>query len=203
MANPDWNADSDRLQENLVRVLERIRDEARHRRPLHSRDAAEWHARIMEGLAVPDPRYVGTFRGEPGVEDVHVRVGPNSGFPPGDVAAALAEFDARLQQGIEFLDAAIPPGTIPDESTVGAVLDLCAWVHAEWVRIHPFANGSGRTARLWANAVAMRYELPPFVRLRPRPNHGYEFAAERAMHGEWEPTAETFRDMLDASTRGE
>jgi hypothetical protein len=48
------------------------------------------------------------------------------------------------------------------------VIDLCAWVHAEWVRIHPFANGNGLTARLWANSLAVRYGLPPFIRFAPK-----------------------------------
>ncbi|MFP5232432.1 MAG: Fic family protein [Acidobacteriota bacterium] len=62
-------------------------------------------------------------------------------------------------------------------------------VHAEWIRIHPFANGNGRTARLWANLVAMRYGLPPSIRLRPRPNLGYREAPARAMHGDcWMPS---------------
>lgn len=202
MADPDWDVDSDRLQGNLFRVLCRIRDDARRRAPLHARDAAGWHVEIMQGLAVPDRRFVGAFRGEAGLEDVHVRVGPNLGVPPGEVATALGAFDRKLQSALELLDERIAPGSLPDAATLEAVIELCAWAHAEWVRIHPFANGSGRTARLWANAIAMRYELPPFVRLRPRPNHGYGAAAERAMHGEWEPTVRTFRAMLDAASRG-
>lgn len=68
---------------------------------------------------------------------------------------------------------------------------------AEWVRIHPFANGNGRTARLWANFLAMRYGVPPFVRLRPRPGAGYGEAGAKAMQGDWKPTAAVFRRLLD------
>ena len=64
------------------------------------------------------------------------------------------------------------------------------------VRIHPFANGNGRTARLWANFLALRYGLPPFIRLRPRPDDGYGDAGNEAMRGNWEPTAAVFRRML-------
>ena len=81
---------------------------------------------------------------------------------------------------------------------LAAIVDLCAWVHAEWVRIHPFANGNGRTARLWANSLAMRYGLPPFVRLRSRPNAGYADAGAKAMQGEWKPTAAVFHRLLEA-----
>jgi Fic family protein len=78
---------------------------------------------------------------------------------------------------------------------LAATLDVCAWVHAEWVRIHPFANGNGRTARLWANFIAMRYGLPPFVRLHPRPERGYGAAASAAMRGDWDQTALVFRRL--------
>ncbi len=60
-----------------------------------------------------------------------------------------------------------------------------------------FANGNGRTARLWANFIAVRYGLPPFVRLRPRPDEGYSEAGIKAMQGDWEPTAIVFRRLLN------
>lgn len=66
------------------------------------------------------------------------------------------------------------------------------------MRIHPFANGNGRTARLWANAIAMRYGLPPFVRLRPRPDFGYEAASGEAMRGKHQTTILAFRRLLAA-----
>ena len=83
-----------------------------------------------------------------------------------------------------------------DADQLAAVIDLCAWVHAEWVRIHPFANGNGRTARLWANSLAVRYGLPPFIRLRPRPNADYGDAGAKSMQGDWKPTAAVFRRLL-------
>lgn len=44
--------------------------------------------------------------------------------------------------------------------------------------------------------IAMRYGLPPFVGLRPRPDDGYGYAAEKAMEGRWQPTAKVFREMF-------
>lgn len=79
---------------------------------------------------------------------------------------------------------------------VSAVIDLAAWAHAEWIRIHPFANGNERTARVWANLLLMRYELPPAVALRPRPGGGYGAAGAAAMRGEWQPTRRVFRGMV-------
>ncbi|MBI3490264.1 MAG: Fic family protein [Acidobacteria bacterium] len=74
-----------------------------------------------------------------------------------------------------------PVGVDLDTDGLAAVIDLAAWAHAEWVRIHPFANGNGRTARVWANWIFVRYGFPPAVRLRPRPESGYGAACARAM----------------------
>ena len=82
-----------------------------------------------------------------------------------------------------------------------AIVALCAWTHAEWVRIHPFANGNGRTARIWANSIAMRYGLPPFLRLRPRPAGAYGAACAQAMLGNWTATADCFHQLLEGFCR--
>ena len=193
----DWDADSPTLQQNLVETLRRIRDSAALRGMARVSDAMTWHREIMDGLDVPKLEYVGRFRGEDGLEAVQVVVGPHEGVPPDQVAEAVAIFERKLNQVLARLDSLIPAGAALDTDTLAAVLDVCAWAHAEWVRIHPFVNGNGRTARLWANYVAMRYGLPPFVRLRPRPDaDAYARAGIEAMNGNWNPTAEVFRVML-------
>ena len=151
---------------------------------------------MMEGLEVPDRRYVGAFRGEPGLELIQVRVGANYGVDSIDVSEELADFETKLQALIAELDALLPMGQELDADQLAAVIDPCAWVHAEWVRTHPFANGNGRTARLWANSLAVRYGLPPFIRLRPRPNAGYGDAGAKSMQGDWKPTVVVFRRLL-------
>lgn len=65
--------------------------------------------------------------------------------------------------------------------TVRAVgYKLAAWAHGEWVWIHPFINGNGRTARLWVNYVFARYSLPK-IAVRPRPDSPYGSAAGKSM----------------------
>ena len=193
----DWDADNPTLQQNLVETLRRIRDSAALRGMARVSDAMTWHREIMDGLDVPKLEYVGRFRGEDGLEAVQVMVGQYEGVPPDQVAEAVALFERKLNQVLARLDTLIPAGAALNTDTLAAVLDVCAWAHAEWVRIHPFVNGNGRTARLWANYVAMRYGLPPFVRLRPRPEaDAYARAGVEAMIGNWKPTAEVFRVML-------
>jgi hypothetical protein len=194
---PKWDEDSPQLRENLARVLEEIVRASEQRETPTLEAARRWQTLVMEGLDVPDSRFVGAFRGEPGLENVQIIVGANYGVDSATVAEELARFEAMLQKLVAELDALLPIGQEPDADQLAAIVDLCAWVHAEWVRIHPFANGNGRTARLWANSLAMRYGLPPFIRLRPRPNAAYGDAGAKAMQGDWKPMAVVFRRLLD------
>jgi hypothetical protein len=197
---PNWDENSPQLKKNLAQVLQEISSEAR-RRSLPSIDLARrWQTIVMNGLDVPDQRYVGAYRGERGLETCRVEIGNHRGVEPVRVAQELRQFEESLRLRVAQLDASLPQGQLPDVSQLAAIIDLCAWAHAEWVRIHPFANGNGRTARLWANYLAMRYGLPPFIRLRPRPDGGYGEAGARAMLGDWRSTAVVFRRMwLDFS----
>jgi len=194
---PNWDEDSPQLRENLARVLEEIVQAAEQRETPTLEAARRWQIIVMQGLDVPDSRFVGAFRGEPGVENVQLRVRANYGVDSAKVAEELKRFEAKVQTLAAELDALLPIGQEPDADQLAAIVDLCAWSHAEWVRIHPFANGNGRTARLWANGLAMRYDLPPFIRLRPRPDAGYGDAGAKAMQGDWEPTAVAFRRLLE------
>ncbi|MCB2135033.1 MAG: Fic family protein [Rhodobacteraceae bacterium] len=192
----DWDADSPEMKANLAAVSHDVRAAAFARIVPETGLARAWHRRVMRDLDVPNLMFVGQFRGEAGLEFINVAVGPNVGVPAGDVSMALVQFESRLQAAVVAFDARIPVGGMPDDGeTLAAVIDLVSWVHAEWVRIHPFANGNGRTARLWANFIAMRYGLPAFVRLRPRPGGAYGSAGAAAMSGNWRATVPVFRQL--------
>jgi hypothetical protein len=127
-----------------------------------------------------------------------VAVGPNAGVDAAVVPRALADFERRPGRACARLDAAVGVGTMPaDDRELYAVLALCAALHGESVRIHPFSNGNGRTARVWANWAAMRYGLPPFLRLRPRPaGLAYAAAAHASMRGDHALAIGVFRQQL-------
>jgi Fic/DOC family len=192
----DWDANSRRLRENLTRTLRAARDSARRRDVPTIELARAWQRDTMAGLDVPSHQQVGRFRGEPGLKRLQVHVGSKVAVSANSVVRELAAFEGRLQRVVAALDARYPSARKLDPDGLAAVIDLSAWVHAEWVRIHPFANGNGRTARIWANYVFMRYGVPPVVRLRPRPAAGYGAASARAMDGDWKPTAVVFTQML-------
>jgi hypothetical protein len=150
----------------------------------------------MAGLAVPNPNYVVHFRGETGLKRVQVQVANKTAVGPKAVGGELVAFERRLQRVVAALDKRYPVSQPLDADGLAAVIELSAWAHAEWVRIHPFVNGNGRSARLWANFLFMRYGVPPVVRLRRRPDGGYGAASAQAMEGDWKPTAVVFRRML-------
>ena len=199
-AKPHWDADSPELRRNLDKVGTSIQDDAERRVIPTVATAKIWQKVIMTGLNVPQPLYAGHFRGEPGLERCGVGVTDGAKIYPGanpwDVADELVAFEAKLQATVARLDAKYPDDDSLDVDGMSAVIDLAAWAHAEWIRIHPFANGNGRTARVWANLLLMRYGLPPVVTLRPRPGGGYGTAGAAAMKGDWEPTRRVFRGML-------
>ena len=168
--------------------------------------ALEWHRRIFIGVA-PLDTYAGNIRdSDPALPELIgyvVRVGNRTGVASADVPEALASFEQAVQRATSVLDAAIAPGDTPsDPGQVQAFLTLCGQVHGEWIRIHPFANGNGRTARLWTRWIALRYGLPPFVRLMPRPYGDlYAGASAKSMDGDHRAITRLFHTMLDIALR--
>ena len=66
------------------------------------------------------------------------------------------------------------------------------------VRIDPFRNGNGRTARILTNAILMPYGLPPVMRqrLRPRQASPTGYAGAVGMEGNAKPMEKDFRKLL-------
>jgi hypothetical protein len=199
---PDWDADSPTLRGNLSRIEDRIRADAKARAVPSATATRAWHVEMMKGLRAPDPLFVGRCRGEPGLETKGVRVGDLHGTPQWYVARELDQFEQRLQRAVAALDARYPDVDALDEDGMDAVIELAAWAHSEWVRIHPFGNGNGRTARIWANFLLLRYGMRPVLRLRPRPDRSYGAAGRAGMQGDSGPMAKLIRDLHDEALSG-
>ncbi len=192
----DWDADGPQLQANLERVLEDVAQWADQRDRITAATIRRWHRQTMAGLAVPDPPFVGHFRGEPGLEGEPVYIGSQRGTKAELVAGEVDAFVKRLQAIARRLDELVPSGDALNRDGLEAVVELAAWTHSEWVRIHPFSNGNGRTARILSNAVLMRYGLPPVLRLRPRPPSPYGLAGTEGMAGHAKPMEALLRRLL-------
>jgi fido (protein-threonine AMPylation protein) len=200
-----WNADppgsEPTIRQNLVSLLRDVVAAADAREAPSVTMGQEWHRRIYQGIPLPVDYYAGEIRdSDPNYPELHgyeVAVGPLPGVPSAAVPAELEHFEGQAGAAVHNLDAAIAVGQPPGSAAeLQSVLTLCALLHGEWVRIHPFANGNGRTARLWANWAALRYGLPPFVTLRPRPGNPYAVAARASMTGSHALTPAVFQQML-------
>lgn len=194
--SPDWDADSPQLRANLRRVLHGIRADMLQRKRPTLAWARAWHRDCMAGLNLPKPGLVGRFRGEPGLMAYRIEVQGVPGTAPVKLAAELKRYELRLRRAVAALDARYLNSDSLDADGLAAAIDLAAWAHAEWARMHPFANGNGRSARLWANGLLMRYGLPPVLRLRPRPDGAYAAAGRAAMAGNWQATAMMLQGLM-------
>lgn len=74
-------------------------------------------------------------------------------------------------------------------------IELAAWTHAEFVRIHPFVDGNGRTSRLLMNYQLMiNGYLPVSVDKENRLDY-YNALEQYAAHGNLEPFADFVADL--------
>ncbi len=78
---------------------------------------------------------------------------------------------------------------------------VAALLHAEFVKIHPFIDGNGRTARLLMNFEAMKNGYPPII-IRTEQRHSYYDALDKgAMTGNYtdfvKMVAKQAEEMLD------
>ena len=195
---PDWDADSPQLHANLRRVEQQVREDAT--RPLLELGAAlalHWQTQMMRDLHTEKPEFVGCFRGSSDATNRNAVVGSRRGSPFARVKHELDAFDLALQERVSLLDEALDEsGGKLDAEFLESVIQVCTWAHGEWVRIHPFGNGNGRTARMWANLVAQRYGFPAFIFTRPRPGDGYGAIGAAAMDGNWRAAVPLFRTLM-------
>lgn len=215
MAGTAWDDDptgADKVIETNSRALlaSLAADTAKRSRPGIA-PAHRWHKALFHGVAVPSPSYLGNPRDSdplhPDLIDYEVAVGAKQGLPAANVPAALTAFQTAIRSAVKAYDETFAPGVAPTGGEdVLAIVELAAVAHGEWVRIHPYANGNGRVARVWANWIALRYGLPPFIRVRPRPaGLIYARAAMASMGappqftGDHGPTVAAFVDLLHSA----
>lgn len=200
-----WNDDppgsEQRILANVDAVLAQIAADANDRHEPSVAAAREWHRRIYAGVELPVPYYAGEPRDSdprfPELQRYEVKIGVHPGTPSAQVPQALDSFEGQARRAVVSLDEAVPAGGAPaDTFVLHGILSLCAVLHGEWVRIHPFANGNGRTARLWANWAALRFGLPAFVTPKPRPSKPYGVAAMASMSGNHAVAVAAFHEML-------
>ncbi len=191
MAGPAWDDEiaSARAEANLRVVALDIASTSSTSRAAPTTDMVlGWHRKMLEGIVIPDDAYRGAFRGSghPALLDYEATVAGLSTTRASDVITEVDNLMSELKNRILTLDELDGQGD-PDElaaTFVEAVLDTAAWLHGEWIRIHPFVNANGRTARMWVLWLCSRYGLPQLLPLRPRPDMIYNPASLLSMTGE-------------------
>jgi len=145
-----------------------------------------WHKEMFDGIA-PHRDYVGQFRDKDltsyCLQDYEVVVSNIPGVDSSQVLFEVEAFFRDFSLKLNSLESSYPQddSRTPTIDEVSGVVELAAWAHGEWVRIHPFANGNGRTARLLANYVLVRFGFGPALTIRPRPDQPYGEAARSSM----------------------
>jgi fido (protein-threonine AMPylation protein) len=132
------------------------------------------HRVLFEGVW---PEFAGRLRG-PSPSFLHTDVefgGRYRGVQADDVPAAMEQLIERLRPAIALLDERI--GHIPRDSIIASICNIAALLHCEIVRIHPFVNGNGRTARACINYIGVRYGMR-YVRWSEHPRGVYIEATE-------------------------
>jgi fido (protein-threonine AMPylation protein) len=184
---PEWITEdgSDNAEQKRRRVLNRL-VRTDYAKPPSAELIKSWHREMFRGIA-PHDDYAGQFRDadrtSPCLQGYEVVVG---NIPGTDSSRVLIEVDAYFKGFIaklNSLEIGFPSDNArpPTLDEIDGVVKLAAWAHGEWVRIHPFANGNGRTARLLANYVLIRFGFGPALAIRPRPNQPYGKAARASM----------------------
>ncbi len=189
---------------NRKQVLADLIRHALSNQALNAACVAQWHKDCFSGLAgASNECFLGAYRGSrhPRLKNMRVVVDAMEGAPAHAVIGELNKFFRQLQDRVSNLEAQIKIDQDKSKNELRRVAELAGWAHGEWVRIHPFANGSGRTARLIANWVLSRFRLLPVVGIRPRPEHPYGQAAVASMRGDHRRITRFIVDLFENPPR--
>ena len=199
MTAPSWQEDDPKnlslIQGNAEQLITELRSTAAERIVPTRGELCRWHSLLYAGCDVPVAGYVGHFRGDPAVPElIDYEVGLGARLKDGNLEkmgvwarlvsdemnavlaglhAVFGELDARLLVG--------RPPTTPDQ--ILALISFAALAHGECLRVHPFANGNGRIARLLVAFMCLRYGLPMFLHIKPRPESDDYIRASRDSMG--------------------
>jgi Fic/DOC family len=185
MTAPSWQEDDPKnfslIQGNAAQLVIELRTTAADRiLPTHE-ELCRWHARLYAGCEVPVAGYVGHLRGDPAVKElIDYEVGLGARLKDGNlekmgvwarqVGEEIEAVLAGLRAVFTELDARLPVGKSPTtQDEILALISFTALAHGECLRVHPFANGNGRIARLLVAFICLRYGLPMFLHIKPRP----------------------------------
>ena len=142
------------------------------RQPLGENAVKDIHAILMENI-MPG----GIYR------NVDVRITGAQHSPPSPV-------DAYRQIKFFYAD-------MPQKSAELDPISFAAWTHAEFVRIHPFVDGNGRTSRLIMNYQLMSAGFLPISIAKESRLEYFEALEAYAIAGELMPFADMVAELAE------
>ena len=78
-------------------------------------------------------------------------------------------------------------------------VELAARLHSDFVKIHPFVDGNGRTARLIMNFELMKGGFPAVILPVERRLEYYEALDRSHVHGDYDPFIEIITGLVEQS----
>ena len=158
--DPDLPANQTKIQSNYDRLLVDVVNIGRA--GIRPTDALvrDWHRSSLRGVRVSQTEVAGGYRGEGSVgTPLFVCINGVRGVPgahPAVVATLVTRFFTELHRRLDDLDARRKSGETLAQLYADVVM-TAAWAHGEWVRIHPFADHNGSTARLMTITIGLLY----------------------------------------------
>lgn len=152
---------------NHNKAFEYVKDCVAKKKPLDESTVKDIHALLMENIFTG-----GIYR------NVEVRISGAGHKPPAP---------SEMYQQIKFFFA-----DLPQKATQLNPIELAAWTHAEFVRIHPFVDGNGRTSRMIMNYQLMSAGFLPVSIAKENRLEYFEALESYAVQGNLAP----FADMI-------
>jgi Fic family protein len=122
-------------------------------RPIVEADLHALHVAVQTSVEVDYLKPVGAWKCEP--NSTLAKVGGKTAI--NDTYASPKDVPALMRQWLETFD------LIRRDTSISA-LDAYAWSHGTFVRVHPYADGNGRMARLLANLpVIEKGQIPVLI----------------------------------------
>ncbi len=151
-------AEERRLTLQLHRLTQAAHAGDYSERPIDVAVLRELHAAFFDGVR----DHAGKIRSRDfGTE--YLNFGPNRSERRDRVGKRLDELVRLLNRRLREVD-----GSQEASNYVDACLAIAVQFHADYVRIHPFQDGNGRTGRLLMDIVLVRVGLSPIPLLAPK-----------------------------------
>ncbi|HYG74226.1 MAG TPA: Fic family protein [Planctomycetota bacterium] len=188
---PDWSDDSKEREKAAFRVASkqvyRLVESSASHQLLTQEAVRSWHRLLFKDI-VPLDYYAGNFRqvsSERPCLNGYAEIAGRFGSPPHLVTKHMQTLVLGLRAHVASLELHWEDKPAPDRALFLA--QIIGWLVGNYIRIHPFMNGNGRTSRLlWAWGL-LRFELPAQCRIGLRPNPPYSELMEAAMKGDDTP----------------